>query len=117
MKYMFATLCSKPAATNAAIGGTIARIRSVVVRALKVSQTARQTRALQACERDRLHEAGLVFVAAIERRCPTAPPPNVYCSRRRRWGRRDRADEVRQTTTGCRGARRWRPASSPTPSR
>ena len=35
MKYMLATLCSKPAATNAAIGGTIARILSVtlVVRA------------------------------------------------------------------------------------
>ena len=31
MKYMFATECSKPAATNAAIGGTIARILSVVV--------------------------------------------------------------------------------------
>jgi len=33
-KYMFATLCSKPAATNAVIGGTIARILSAVVRAL-----------------------------------------------------------------------------------
>jgi hypothetical protein len=33
-KYIFATLCSKPAATNAAIGGTTARIRSAVVRAL-----------------------------------------------------------------------------------
>ena len=33
MKYMFATECSKPIATNAAIGGTIARMRSVVVRA------------------------------------------------------------------------------------
>jgi hypothetical protein len=32
-KYMFATLCSKPQATNAAIGGTIARILSPVDRA------------------------------------------------------------------------------------
>ena len=31
---MFATLCSKPAATKAAIGGTIASTLSVVVRAL-----------------------------------------------------------------------------------
>ena len=47
MKYMFAMLCSKPTATNAAIGGTIARIRSVVLRAENVSQTAMQTSALQ----------------------------------------------------------------------
>ena len=33
-KYMFAIECSKPAATNALIGGTMARIRSAVVRAL-----------------------------------------------------------------------------------
>ena len=31
MKYMFATECSKPSATNAAIGGMTARILSVVV--------------------------------------------------------------------------------------
>jgi hypothetical protein len=34
MKYMLATECSNPAATKAAIGGMIARILSVVVRAL-----------------------------------------------------------------------------------
>ena len=33
-KYMLATLCSNPAATNVAIGGTTARTRSVVDRAL-----------------------------------------------------------------------------------
>ena len=44
---MLAMLCSNPAATNAVIGGRIARIRSVVVRAEKQSQTAMQTRALQ----------------------------------------------------------------------
>src|SRR3990172_5820262 len=46
MKYILAMLCSNPAATNAEMGGMMARIRSVVVRALKVSQTARHTRAL-----------------------------------------------------------------------
>jgi len=46
MKYILATLCSKPAATKAVIGNRIARILSVVERALKVSHTARQTRAL-----------------------------------------------------------------------
>src|SRR5579859_4073423 len=60
MKNMFATLCSKPDATNAEIGGMIARILSVVVRALYASQTARQTSALQnaasaiACTKPRL---------------------------------------------------------------
>ena len=34
MKYMLAMLCSKPAATKAVIGKMIARILSVVVRAL-----------------------------------------------------------------------------------
>ena len=43
---MFAIECSNPAATNALTGGTMARIRSAVVRALRLSQTARQTRAL-----------------------------------------------------------------------
>ena len=47
IKYMFAIECSKPTATKAVIGGIIARILSVVVRALKLNQTARQTRALQ----------------------------------------------------------------------
>lgn len=34
MKYMFAIECSNPAATKTLIGGTIARMRSAVVRAL-----------------------------------------------------------------------------------
>jgi hypothetical protein len=46
MKYMFATLCSNPAATKAEMGGMIARIFPAVVRAEKVIQTARQTRML-----------------------------------------------------------------------
>ncbi len=47
MKYMLAMLCSNPAATKAAIGGIMLKILSVVLRALKHNQTARQTRALQ----------------------------------------------------------------------
>jgi hypothetical protein len=47
MKYIFAIECSHPDATNAVIGGMIATILSVVVRALKHNQTARHTRALQ----------------------------------------------------------------------
>lgn len=42
-RYIFAIECSNPADENAAIGGTIARILSVVVRALKQSHVARQT--------------------------------------------------------------------------
>jgi len=78
MKYMFATLCSKPAATNAAIGGTTARIRSVVVRALYVSQTARQTSALQSAPSAiAWTKSSPSFASAIASACsPTAPPPN-----------------------------------------
>ena len=58
MKYMFATECSKPSATNAAIGGMIARILSAVVWAPYVSHTAKHTRALQRSpEHYRLPEA------------------------------------------------------------
>jgi len=46
MKYILATLCSKPAATKAVMGKMIDRILSVVLRALKVNQTARHTSAL-----------------------------------------------------------------------
>ncbi len=53
MKYMLAMLCSNPAATNAVIGKMIAAILSTVLRALKVSQTARQTRVLQRIPRVR----------------------------------------------------------------
>jgi len=35
MKYMFATLCSKPAATKAPMGGSTARILSVTVRTVR----------------------------------------------------------------------------------
>ena len=42
-KYMFTTQCSKPEATKAVIGKTKARILSTVLRALKLSQTARIT--------------------------------------------------------------------------
>ncbi len=44
---MFATECSKPAATKAVIGNTTARILSATVRAAYDIHTARQTSALQ----------------------------------------------------------------------
>src|SRR6516162_6480182 len=46
-KYMFTTECSNPAATNAEIGKSTARILSAVERAPTASHTARQTRTLQ----------------------------------------------------------------------
>ena len=47
MKYMLATQCSMPVATNAVIGKTIARTLSATLRALKQSQIANQTNKLQ----------------------------------------------------------------------
>ena len=84
MKYMLATLCSKPAATKAAIGGTTARILSAVVRALYVSQTARQTSALQSApSRIARPKSRSVLAVAIASACsPTAPPPSSYCPER-----------------------------------
>src|SRR5678815_3829941 len=46
-KYMLATECSNPQATNAVIGKTVARILSVTLRAPMHNQTARQTSTLQ----------------------------------------------------------------------
>src|SRR5207344_2894679 len=80
MKYMFATECSNPSATNAAIGGTTARILSVVVWAPYVSQTARQTSALQsapsaiACPKPRF----VLLAPIVSAVTPTEPPPKVY---------------------------------------
>src|SRR6185503_13802995 len=80
MKYMLAMECSNPAATKAVMGGMMARMRSVVVRALKVSQTARQTRALHkipnaiACTKSRPDLALAVDRAAA----PTTPFPKAY---------------------------------------
>ncbi len=45
-KYIFAILCSKPAATNAVMGRIIAAIFPPTVLAAKVIQTAKQTRRL-----------------------------------------------------------------------
>src|SRR3972149_6625634 len=45
-KYMFATLCSKPAATNAEMGNTMAMILSVTLRPAMAIHTARHTRML-----------------------------------------------------------------------
>ena len=78
---MFAMLCSKPAATNAAIGGTIERTLSTVVRALKHIHTARQTNALHMIPSVSAGtKASDAFACAVlSAASPTAPPPNVYC--------------------------------------
>ena len=47
MKYMFAMLCSKPKATNADIGNTIARILLVTLRPPVARKIARHTNMLQ----------------------------------------------------------------------
>ena len=76
-KYMLATECSKPAATKALIGGTMARTRSAVVRAESVSQTARQTSVLQstpsatACAKP----SSTLACAMARAVTPKAPPP------------------------------------------
>ena len=84
MKYMFATLCSKPAATNALIGNRIAKILSVVVRAEYVSHTARQTRPLHKMPRTIAYTKSRFALADAMFRMfkPIAPEPNVYCRER-----------------------------------
>jgi hypothetical protein len=78
---MLATLCSNPAVTNAVIGGTIARMRSVVERALNVSHNARRTSVLHkmpsttACPKSSPTFA-LAVASAV---APIAPSPNMYC--------------------------------------
>ena len=75
MKYMLAMLCSKLAATKAVIGGMMARILSVVVRALKHSQTAMHTSVLHRMPAARAGtKASPVLASPIERMFnPTAP--------------------------------------------
>ena len=68
---MFATQCSKPAATNAAMGKTTARILSDTLRPALASHTARQTSTLQstplkkASLKDNEHLAAARFTAAL----------------------------------------------------
>ena len=79
---MLATLCSKSQATNPAIGGIIARIRSVVVRALKQSQTAMQTMALHMIpSATAWMKLNWTFALAVARAAiPMEPLPNLNCS-------------------------------------
>lgn len=80
-KYMFATQCSNPAATNVAIGGTITATLSTVDRACVVIHTAKHTNALHntpnanACT-----NPNDPFCSAIVNAVrPTCPPAAVYC--------------------------------------
>ena len=94
---MLATLCSNPAATKAAIGGTIARIRSVVVRALKDSQTARQTSALHimpSAMAGTNSSPALAFPMARAAEPDAAVAEGVLAGDEHDDGRRQGADEV-----------------------
>ena len=81
MKYMLATLCSKPAATKAAIGGTMARTLSVGrARAEAEPHGEADERVAEHPQDERLPEPRLVFAVAIESAwSPIAPPPSSYC--------------------------------------
>src|SRR5258706_8042113 len=76
-KYMLAMLCSKPIATNAATGGTMAITLSVTDRADIDSHTARHTSALARMpETNAAGMARWVLVVAMSRaRRPTEPSP------------------------------------------
>jgi hypothetical protein len=69
MKYMLATLCSKPAATKGDIGNMTAKILSTTLRAARASQTAKQTKMLQriplkkASQKGSAALAGAIFTA------------------------------------------------------
>ena len=82
MKNMFAMLCSKPAATNAEIGKTIAAILSKTVRPPVASQTARQTSAFARIPRPKTAmKDRSVFAAAVDRAVtPTAASPSRHHS-------------------------------------
>jgi hypothetical protein len=66
MKYMLAMLCSKPAATNAEIGNTIAITLSVRLRPAIAIHTAMQTSTLQSTpRRNAVQNGSSTFAAAI----------------------------------------------------
>ena len=78
---MFATLCSKPSATNALMGNTIASTLSATEER-RVAQPDCETdeRVAEHAEGDRLHEAGCPLACAIASAfAPTTPWPNSYC--------------------------------------
>lgn len=78
IKYIFATECSKPSATKAEMGNTIAKTLLATSRAAKQSQTARHTSALHkipltnACRGSRFILATAMFRAVSS----TAPAPS-----------------------------------------
>jgi len=80
-KYIFATLCSNPAATKAVMGKIIAAILSTVLRALNVSQTARQTRILQSTPRARACQKPnpTLALAMLRAVVPIPPFEPRYC--------------------------------------
>src|SRR4051812_677059 len=75
-------LCSKPAATNAAIGGMMMTTLSTVVRALKHIHTAMHTSALHMMPSVSAgtKSSAALLLAVTSADNPTAPPPKVYCA-------------------------------------
>src|SRR4029078_4015204 len=72
--------CSKPAAANGAIGGTIVTTRSMVVRALKHIHTPTQTSALHIMPSVSAgtNASAALLLAVLSATSPTAPLPKVY---------------------------------------
>lgn len=76
MKYMLATLCSKPIATNAMMGKNIAKIFPIVCRAASAIHTARQTSQLHPIARisASLNDNDTLPQAMLTALTPKAPP-------------------------------------------
>src|SRR5215213_5281933 len=81
IRYMFATECSKPAATKAETGKRTASTLSPVLRAPIESQTARQTSTLQRTPRNRARSNGRATLATESNSTmlATEPSPDRYC--------------------------------------
>src|SRR6266567_536524 len=84
MRYMLATLCSNPAATNADIGKTMATALSMTLRPAKAIHTAMQTRTLQSTPLKKAVEKGSATLAAAIRTYSWAIAPSFISACRER---------------------------------
>ena len=118
IKYMFATACSKPAATNAAIGNTVRIARWAGRRLDSDSQMARHTKVLQSmpsttarCERQRCFRLG------DAQRCQAdlAATEHVMASQQRKQSDTQRADQIADPyqRPDAEHAQRLQPAAGP----
>ena len=76
---MLAMECSNPAATKAAMGGTMTATLPTTLRAPKLIQTARHTSTLQRMPRKKASRIGNCALAVAMARAvlPTAPSPSM----------------------------------------